>query len=91
MTTITLPPDIEGPLAEAARQRGMTTERFALDALRRFCAPLPSIEGAPNGGTLFDFLVGYIGTVDGTAEALSENTGRRFAEGLARKHQQRRS
>ncbi len=40
MTTITLPADIEGPLAEEARRRGTTPERLALDALRLRFAPL---------------------------------------------------
>lgn len=81
MTTITLPPDLENRLAEEAARRGTTPERLALDGLRRLFAPQPD-EAAP-GGSLFDFLGGHIGAVVGTAEPLSEDCGRRFAEGMA--------
>lgn len=40
--------------------------------------------------TLFDSLTGYVGTVDGTTEALSEKCGERFTEGLLEKQKQRR-
>lgn len=39
MTTITLPPEIEEPLLEQAKQRGTTPERLALDSLRETFAP----------------------------------------------------
>jgi len=32
--------------------------------------------------SLFDFLSAHIGVIDGTTEALSENCGQRFSEGL---------
>ena len=87
MVTITLPPDIEGPLAEAARRQGTTPEILALDSLRKLFARTGA--GEPGEGeTLFDFLSGHIGTVSGTTEALSENCGERFAQGLAEKQQQ---
>lgn len=86
MTTITLTPDIETPLKEQARRQGTTPEMLALDGLRQL---FPSAESAPEGSqqgeTLRDFLSGYVGTVNGTTEALSENCGLRFAEGLAEK------
>ena len=86
MTTITLTPDIETPLKEQARRQGTTPEMLALDGLRQL---FPSAESAPEGNppgeTLRDFLNGYVGTVNGTTEALSENCGQRFAEGLAEK------
>jgi hypothetical protein len=85
MTTITLPPDLEGRLADAARQRGTTPELLAIDGLRQLFAPPPADNGAEGHGTLFDFLAGYIGTVAGAAEPYSEDCGRRFAEGLAEK------
>jgi hypothetical protein len=37
--------------------------------------------------TLYDFLADYIGTVEGSTEAFSEDCGRRFADGLADKQQ----
>ena len=89
MTTITLPPDLAGRLADEARRHGTTPELLALDGLRRLFGP-PSTESGAGHGTLFDFLVGYIGTVAGAAEAYSEDCGQRFAEGLADKQQRGR-
>jgi hypothetical protein len=37
--------------------------------------------------TLYDFLADYIGTVEGSTEAFSEDCGRRFADVLADKQQ----
>jgi hypothetical protein len=52
---------------------------------------LPPATGQPTEGeTLFDFLSGYIGTVSGTTEALSENCGQRFAEGMLEKQRRGR-
>ena len=68
MTTITLPPDLEGRLADEARRRGTTPELLALDGLRRLFPPPGADNGAEGHGTLFDFLAGYIGTVAGAAE-----------------------
>lgn len=73
MTTITLPPDLEGRLADEARRRGTTPELLALDGLRRLFPPPGADNGAEGHGTLFDFLAGYIGTVEGTTEPLSED------------------
>ena len=85
MTTITLPPDLESRLADAAHKRGTTPELLALDGLRQLFAPPSADNGTEGQGTLFDFLAGYIGTVAGAAEPYSEDCGRRFAEGLAEK------
>jgi hypothetical protein len=90
MTTITLPPDLEGRLGDEARRRGTTPELLALDGLRQLFAPPPTDNGTGDGGTLFDFLSGYVGTVDGAAEPYSEDCGRRFADGLAEKQQRGR-
>ncbi len=84
MTTITLPADIEGPLAEEARRRGTTPELLALDTLRLSFAPTAtSPAGEPPEPNLADFLAGYVGLVEGSTEPLSERCGERFAEGLA--------
>ena len=85
MTTITLPSEVEGPLAEEARKRGTTPELFAVDWLRKLFVPPHTGEKPAEGETLFDFLDGYVGAVSGTAEALSENCGQRFAQGLVEK------
>lgn len=81
MTTIILPPEIEQPLVEAARQQGTTAEQLALDSLRKLFAP------KTEGRTLFDFLGDHIGAIEGSSEPLSEDCGRRFAEALEEKHQ----
>jgi hypothetical protein len=84
MTTITLPADIEGPLAEEARRRGTTPELLALDTLRlRFAPPVVSPSEEQPVSNLADFLDGYVGLVEGSTEPLSERCGERFAQGLA--------
>jgi hypothetical protein len=91
MITISLPPDIEGPLTKEAQRRGTTPELLVLDSLRTLFVPAPAAE-EPTGGdaTLADFLAGYIGTVEGVKEAFSDNCGQRFTEGLAEKQQRGR-
>lgn len=81
MTTILLPPDIERPLVEAALRLGTTPEQLAVEMLRERFATEPD-EPSSGAATLFDSLVGYIGTVDGSTEAYSERCGERFADGL---------
>lgn len=90
MTTITLPPDLEGRLTEEAHRRGTTAELLAVDGLRQLFVKPVANNGNEQPGTLFDFLAGYIGTVDGSTEPLSEDCGKRFAEALAEKQQRAR-
>lgn len=85
MTIITLPAEVEEPLAEEARRKGTTPELLAVDCLRKFFTPAPRQTTLAEGKTLFDFLDGYAGTVNGSTEPLSEDCGRRFAEGLVEK------
>ena len=90
MTDITLPADLERSLRKQARRLGTTPELLAVESLRRlFHSKAEAARPAP-GETLFDFLSGHIGTVEGTAEALSENGGGRFADDLMQRHQQGR-
>jgi hypothetical protein len=80
MTTITLPAEIERPLAEEARRRGTTPEVLAIDTLRQhFQSPVIMPSEQLSGSSLADFLVDHVGLVHGTTEPLSE----RFAEGVA--------
>jgi hypothetical protein len=73
MTTITLPAEIEGPLAEEARRRGTTPERLALDTLRLRFIPLGALPSdQPLESNLADFLAGYVGLVEGSTQPLSE-------------------
>jgi hypothetical protein len=77
--TIHIPPDLEAPLALAARQQGATPELLAVESLRRIYAP--QVEAAH--GSLADFLAGYVGTIYGAGDSLSSDTGTRFAELLS--------
>jgi hypothetical protein len=90
MTTITLPPDLEGRIAEEARRRGTSPELLVLDGLRQQFAPELPANGTTGSETLFDFLAGYVGTVAGSTEPYSEDCGRRFEAGLAEKQQRER-
>lgn len=89
--TISLPSDIEGALTEEALRRGTTPEVLALDSLRKLFVPPPdSEESQGKGRTLFDFLAGHIGTVEGSTEAFSDSSGQHFVEGLAEKQERGR-
>lgn len=91
MTTITLPPEIEQSVARQAERQGTTLELLALDALRQTFTPVSEgPETAENPKTLYDFMQGLIGTVDGSAEPYSENCGEKFADGLIQKQQEGR-
>ena len=87
MTTIEIPSDVAGPLAEAARQRNTTPEELAVASLRGLFAPrLPTeLGGAKN---LHEFMKGYIGTVDGPEMNLSDDTGKKFTDLLIEKREQ---
>ena len=89
MTTIILPPDLEGRLIDEARRRGTSPELLALDELRRRFAP-DSTTAETTTTTLFEYLSSFIGAIDGTTEPLSENCGSRFAEGMVEKQRQGR-
>jgi hypothetical protein len=86
MTTITLPPDVEGRLGEEAQRRGTTPELLAIDGLRQLFPPHVHGKTENEAATLFDFLNGYVGTVAGSTEPLSEDCGKRFGEALVEKH-----
>lgn len=85
MTTITLPPEVEAPLAEEARRQGTTPELLAIGCLRKLFASRLTGGQPAEDETLSDFLAGYVGTVNESPDALSENCGRRFAQGLVEK------
>jgi hypothetical protein len=95
MSTITIPPELEAPLAEEARRQGTSLELLAVESLRRMYGPKSSTKcstkcstmAPTDGGTLADFLQGYIGTIQGTSEPLSEDTGRRYREMLHEREQ----
>jgi hypothetical protein len=79
MMTILLPSDIEGPLTAEAQRQGTTPELLALDSLPKlFMFPFDLDEPSGDATTLFDFLDGYIGTIEGSIEAFSENRGQQL-------------
>lgn len=82
--TISLPPEIEGPLSEHARQRGTTPESLALETLRTAFATTTS-PSSPEDRTLYDRLAPYVGAVSGSGEASSENCGEHFTDYLVEK------
>ncbi len=85
MTIITLPPEVEEPLAEEARRKGTTPELLAVDCLRKLFISFREPTTPAEGQTLFDFLTGYAGTISGTTEPFSENCGQRFVQALVEK------
>jgi len=89
MITITLPAEVEAPLEEEARKQGTTPELLAVDCLRNRFSPQASTAKSDENESLLDFLSGYAGTVGGTSEPLSEDSGKRFAEGLLEKQRRR--
>ena len=90
MVTITLPAELEKAVLEEAAKKGTTVELLTLDVLQgRFLKPTAPKQ-APKGATLADALADYIGAVDTRGKypegsTLSENTGRKFAQGMVEK------
>lgn len=98
MTTITLPPEIETPLAEEAQRQGTTTELLTLDKLRALVSPTSPAEterqaDVHEGETLADFLADFIGVlhsseyVPGGAQ-MSVDSGKKFTEGMVKKRKE---
>jgi hypothetical protein len=77
---IRLTSDIETALAREAQRRGTTPEQLATDSLGKLFLQTPPAASAGEA-SLLDFLSGYIGTIEGPGESLSEDCGQRFAEG----------
>jgi hypothetical protein len=94
---ITLTPDIEQALTAEAHKQGRTPEQVALDSLReRFLSPESPPSPAEQPATLADFLQGHLGVLHSSEHVpggarLSEESGQKFAAGLAAQRQQHRS
>jgi len=90
VVTITLSAELEKAVTEEAAQQGTTAVLLTLDVLQeRFLKP-SSTNHAPQGATLADALAEYIGAVDTRdkypeGSTLSEDTGRKFAQGMVEK------
>lgn len=72
---VIIPPDLESKLILAAQQHGVSPQAFALERVRAALAE----------PTLLDAWQGFIGVVEGTGEAFSENTSDRFSEAMLEK------
>lgn len=95
MTTITLPPEIEETVAQHARRQGTTTELLALDVLRRNFPPVSEAPEEESGTSLFDLLKDHIGVIHSSEHVpggaqMATDSGRKFAEGMARKRREGR-
>ncbi len=93
MTTITLPPEIEETVAQQARRQGTTTELLALDVLRRSFPPTDETPEGRIGTSLFDLLKDHIGVIHSSEHVsggaqMATDSGRKFAEGMARKRRE---
>ncbi len=65
MVTITLPPELEQVATEEAARQGTTPELWALDKLRQSVAGNGTFTPPDaEGGTMLDFLSGYVGVLD---------------------------
>ncbi|HEY2882236.1 MAG TPA: hypothetical protein VGJ15_07370 [Pirellulales bacterium] len=95
MTTITIPPEIEAPLAEAAKRQGTTAELLALESLReRFVCQGSDQEAPREAKNLAEFLQGYVGVIHGernhpSGTPWSEDTGKKFTELLVEQRRQK--
>lgn len=93
MVTIILPPELEQAYTEQAEQQGTTAELLVLDVLHREMPYLTRQAELPPGVTLVDALADYIGAISTkdkypAGSMLSQDTGRKFAQGMAAKHRQ---
>jgi len=93
MTTITLPPEIEETVAQQAHQQGTTTELLALDVLRRTFPPALEPLEEKSGTSLFDLLKNHIGVIHSSEHVtdgaqMATDSGKKFAEGMARKRRE---
>ncbi|CAK8719721.1 hypothetical protein GCAAIG_09230 [Candidatus Electronema halotolerans] len=91
---ITLTPDIEQVLRQAAIKQGATVESIVLKTLREcFFQKESKQQNCSKMNSLADMLEGYIGTIDsgeiiqGGAQ-MSKNSGKKFADILAEKYRQ---
>jgi hypothetical protein len=91
---ITLTPDIEQVLRQAAKKQGATVESIVLKTLREcFFQKKNKKQDCSTMNSLADMLQGDIGTIDSgeiveDGARMSENSGKRFAEILAEKQRQ---
>lgn len=99
MITITLPPEMEQVVTERAKLQGTTPELWTLDALSQSLMSELSVphaaESTHEDGTMLDFFEGYAGMIDSSefvpgGAQMSQDIGRKFAEGMLKKRQEGR-
>ena len=93
MVAITLPSKLEEAVTEEATMKGTTAELLALDVLLEHFLKPSSVKQLPEGATLADALVDYIGAVNTRdkypeGSTLSESTGHEFAQLMLEKRKQ---
>lgn len=92
--SINFPPELLASLTLAAERAGVSVEEFVVTTLQAKLHEVPKADGKPipasDGPTMVDRLAKYIGSIDGPSEALSENTGERFANILKENLQRER-
>ncbi|MSU78034.1 MAG: hypothetical protein EXS16_08050 [Gemmataceae bacterium] len=86
MIAIVLPSDIAESVEHAALAKGITPEMLAIETLRQQFPPVPQPIAPSEPKNLFEYLAGYIGTVEGTGETNSRKGGELFADYLVEKH-----
>ncbi len=93
---IMLTPDLEVALVHHARKQGMTLHTLVLEMLReRFGTPQATETISNEQETLFEFLDGHIGVLHSSeyipgGGRMSEDGGKKFAAGMAKKRHQGR-
>ncbi len=93
---IALTPEIKNAVEKEARRQGTTPELVIIGCLRaQFVPASPNEKEASEQGTLADFLTGHIGVLASSEHVaggarMSEDTGKKFAEGLLQKRRQGR-
>ncbi len=94
MVTITLTPELEQIASERAKQQGTTPELWTLDQLNQLLEIATIVEttseSSLEGQTMADFFKGYVGVISSSefvpgGAQMSQDTGRKFTEGMIKK------
>jgi len=97
MVTVTLPPELEKVVTERAKQQGTTPELWTLDRLHQSLQAETSLDLAPEptseDESMLDFFAGYVGVLNSSefvpgGAQMSQDTGRKFAEGMLKKREE---
>ena len=94
MAPLTIPPDIEAPLLDAARDLGTTPEILAIDCLRQQFVSQEESPAPEDAANLAEYLQGFIGVIQSSERTpggaqMSQQTGKRFTELLLKQRELR--